>query len=409
MSPTTTVLQGLSLCNFCQKRLGLKLGSKYENKGECYICGQIMTLVKPISEEIVAKLKDYEFETFLIGASVPHTVLNNEDELRSRFKIKGRDSIKSQITKLLSQNVKRQTGKIVNYSKPDLTILASMADRLIDINVRSVWLSGRYVKLKRGLPQRSSECATCSGLGCAECAYKGRTTDSVQGRITDFLSGTFEAEGCNFVWLGSEDENSLVRGSGRPFYVEVVKPKRRFALKEKFRRQIGTMKKKSIFFKSKEITILDLVQLEHRVTHVPQFEITARIYLYKKPSALSIERSQLNSLEQTFPNELVTVRLSRKFRTIQKEIRSISFKELEDENSIELTINCDGGIPLKKFISGQDNIVRPNLGSYLSSYEIAREKPFDILNVKVKETFGINSTRFRAIHESALNENECTD
>ncbi len=135
MRSTTAVLQGLWLCNYCQKRLGLKLRSEKKNEDDCYVCGKTMTFMKPISEEIIAKLMDYEYDTFLVGASVPHTVLDNEDELKSRFKIKGRDSIKSQITKLLSQKIKKQTGKIVNYSKPDLTVLASMADRQIDVNL----------------------------------------------------------------------------------------------------------------------------------------------------------------------------------------------------------------------------------------------------------------------------------
>ena len=138
----------------------------------CYVCAGAMTLVKPLSDDIVVELKKYDYDTFLVGASVPHTILDNDDELRSRFKIKGRDSIKSQITKMLSQKVKTQTGKTVNYSKPDLTILASMGDRQISINLRSIWLAGKYVKLKRGLPQRSSACGICNGLGCAECGYR---------------------------------------------------------------------------------------------------------------------------------------------------------------------------------------------------------------------------------------------
>ena len=343
-----------------------------------------MARVKPLAEEIVAKLEEYEYDTFLVGASVPHTVLDNEDELRSRFKIKGRDSVKSQITKLLSQKVKQQTGKAVNYSRPDLTVLASMNEGLITINLRSVWLRGRYVKLRRGLPQRSSVCGICSGLGCAGCDYKGRTIDSVQSRISDFLTGVFAAEGCNFVWLGSEDENSLVSGSGRPFYVEVTKPKKRFAMKEVLTSR-GNGGKRKIFFKSKEVQIKELELLERRVTDVPQFEITAQVNLKRKTDAAPFGDSQIESLEKNFSNVLTSVRLSRKFRTVQKEIRGISCKTRDGGETIELLVHCDGGIPLKKLVSGQDETVRPNLGTYFSSYEIDPEKPFDILNVTIKK------------------------
>ncbi len=261
----------------------------------------------------------------------------------------------------------------------------------------------------RGLPQRSSACATCSGLGCAECGYKGRISDSVQGRITDFLTATFEAEGCNFVWLGSEDENSLVTGAGRPFYAEVLKPKRRFALKEKFGKKKCATKRQTVFFRSKEIQIRDLEILERRVTDVPQFEIATKVNLIRKPDAPTLEKSQMDLLEKSFSNVFASIRLSRKFRTVQKEIRNITCRKSEDGNLLELTINCDGGIPLKKFVSGQDDTVRPNLGAFLASYEIDREKPFDILGVKIKENAAASQPRNRGTSGSALNDTEYLD
>ena len=344
-----------------------------------------MSSVRPLSAEIMEKLREYDYETFLIGASVPHTILDKDDELRSRFKIKGRDSMKSQITKMLSQKVALQTGKSVNYSKPDLTILVSMSDQEITISLRSVWLSGKYVKLKRGLPQRSSICGICNGLGCAECSYRGRSLDSVQGRITDFLTKAFEAESCNFVWLGSEDENSLVKAPGRPFYVEVVKPKKRFAMKDKLGNSSRSKHRKTIIFRSKEIQVRELELLERRITDVPQFEITAKIFLRKKSGAPALDPVTMETVETNFEDINAAVRLSRKFRTVQKEIHSIRCHPIDNGERLELKIDCDGGIPLKKLVSGQDDTVTPNLRHYFDSYEIDREEPFDVLSVRIKD------------------------
>ena len=340
-----------------------------------------MASVKSIADQVVKTLENYDYETFLVGASVPHTILDNDDELRSRFKIKGRDGLKSQITKMLSQKVKLQTAKLVNYSKPDLTVLVSIVDRQISVNVRSLWLSGKYVKLKRGLPQRSSTCEVCNGLGCAECGYRGSSLESVQTQITNFLVSTFEAESCNFVWLGSEDENSLVKPPGRTFYVEVVRPKKRFAMKDGLK---STPKRNPIFFRSPEIQIRDLVLLDRRVTEVPTFEIQAKVYLKRKPEAAALNLDKIKALRSNFTAKTVSVRLSRKFRTVQKEIHWIHAK-LQEDGSLELKISCDGGIPLKKLISGQDDSVLPNLGQYLTSYEIDRAQPFDVMEVKIRE------------------------
>ncbi len=346
-----------------------------------------MTSVRPLSEEIVKNLNDYDYQTFLIGASVPHTILDNDDELRSRFKIKGRDSVKSQITKMLSQAVKLETGKEINYSKPDLTVLASLTDKQISVNVRSLWLSGKYVKLKRGLPQRSLTCEICNGLGCAGCGYRGSSPDSIQARITNFLASTFGGETCNFVWMGSEDENSLVRTPGRPFYVEVVKPRKRFAMKDR----LAQKKTKVPFFRSKEILIRDLELLDKKVTEIPTFEIQAKVFLRKKPESPPLETGQIRAMESKFTKAGVSVRLSRKFRTVQKEIHWIRVKAKDAGESVEVKVSCDGGVPLKKLISGQDDTVSPNLGQYLGSYEIDRARPFDVLRVTIKAGSGVNS------------------
>lgn len=386
---TALLFQKVSLCNFCQLRLGLKMkGRSTGAKEDCYICGGMLEQTNLLANQIEQKLKPYQFENFLIGASVPHTILDREDEIRSRFKIKGKDSAKSQITKLLSEKIRLCTGKAVNYSRPDITILASMGESQITVSARSVWLSGRYLKLRRGIAQRSTVCEVCSGLGCAHCNYRGRAQDSVQARITDFLTRTFQAENCNFVWLGSEDENSLVIGTGRPFFVEIVEPKKRLALSKinSGKTKRSTRGKSRVFFRSKDLRVIDLVQLDRRVTEVPQFEISAVVNLrLKKDHIESLTRDLLDSIEKTFAGTMVRVRLSRKFRTVQKEIHSITCKSEDNGNRVQLEIQCDGGVPLKKLVASQDGSVEPNLSQYFSSYEVDSEKPFDILSVRVKE------------------------
>ena len=371
----------------CQKRLGLKLKERSkDSETSCFICNGKLLSLKSLSNEIVTKLKDYEFETFLIGASVPHEILDNEDELRARFKIKGKDGIKSQITKMLSQEVRLATKKVVNYAKPDLTVLASLSENSISISLKSIWMSGRYVKLVRGLPQRSGDCPICTGLGCAQCNYRGRSADSVQSRISDYLTTVFSAEDCSFIWLGSEDEKSLVKGKGRLFFVEIIKPRKRFALNDKLVIKKNRQKRSRTFYRSREIQIKDLKMLDRRMADIPQFEIVARVILKKNSLANPLDQSEIQSLEDHFRNCLISVRLSRKFRTVEKGIRSIKVTSLEDGERMELEIHCDGGIPIKKLVTGQDGTVQPNLANFFSSrYEIDKAMPFDILDVEVKE------------------------
>ncbi len=134
---------------------------------------------------------------------------------------------------------------------------------------------------------------------------------------------------------------------------------------------------------------MDLKLLDRKVTNVPPFEIEAAVNLIKKPEALALEQSRLDALESNAPNQLVTVRLSRKSRTVQKRIESISTKVSDGGERLQLLIKCDGGIPLRKLVTGRDYGVEPNLSELLSSYDIDPAKPFDIMDVKIKKPSGL--------------------
>jgi tRNA pseudouridine synthase 10 len=66
-----------------------------------------------IIHKIMETLRNnYDFNTFLIGATLPSNFLEREDEIRARMKIRGRESIKSQLTRILRNcSVKSQKRK----------------------------------------------------------------------------------------------------------------------------------------------------------------------------------------------------------------------------------------------------------------------------------------------------------
>ncbi|MDG6906576.1 MAG: hypothetical protein JRN20_12410, partial [Nitrososphaerota archaeon] len=133
--------------------------------------------------------------------------------------------------------------------------------------------------------------------------------------------------------------------------------------------------------------IPDFEILRSKPANIPQFKITAKIHLKKtgdsRESAINAEQIQKN-----FSETNVNVRISRKSRTVQRRIHSLNVLVEEGGDSATLTIDCDGGIPLKKFVSGQDGTVEPNISSLISSYELDKTAPFDITDVQIKEVFG---------------------
>lgn len=364
-------IREMSLCKFCSAREGLRSRSEKV----CSLCNGLFNQIGQFSKEVTEKLQDYQYDTFLVGTTMPSEVIDNEDELRARFRIRGKEGIKSQFNSILTEKIALLTKKKVNYSMPDVTVLLSLSTGSISVTSRSVWLSARYKKQKRGVSQRSSTCQVCNGLGCAECSYKGRSGKSVETLASSLFSDKFRAESCSFVWLGSEDENSLVGGSGRPFYVEVIQPRRRYA-------GVAISKKRKLELASEGVEIVKIHRLERKFSDVPLFDISCRVFL-KRDEESDTPEFQAREIEKNFSNCLVGVRLNRKYRIVQRLVRSVK-ASAHAEGTAELMIECEGGIPIKKLVTGQDNTVEPNLSNLIKFYHIEPERPFDILDVKLR-------------------------
>ncbi len=62
----------INLCKYCLEREGIKA----QAAKSCDLCGGLLGRLDSSAEEIVKKLSEYEYETFLIGASIPQSVLD---------------------------------------------------------------------------------------------------------------------------------------------------------------------------------------------------------------------------------------------------------------------------------------------------------------------------------------------
>jgi tRNA pseudouridine synthase 10 len=342
--------------------------------------------LEALSKVIAARSEEFEFSNFQVGAKIPPYLLDREDEIRADLKIKGRESLKSQITRNLNLLVSGRTGKPVEFKRPDLTVLVNLPEGVVEFQPRPIWVKARYLKHTRGISQRESLCPTCNGVGCAVCSFTGRKSKSVQALVRELLMRLFNAENVNFIWMGSEDENSLVLGEGRPFYAELLKPRRR---SPPLQEVLGD--------DSTPVTVRDLEVLRSRPRTVPHFKINCTVHLVKLPNSTSEPQVLAKEeIEGKFRNCSVQVRLSRKFRVVSRTIDALKLTNSNNDR-LDLEIECDGGIPIKKFVLGDsDNSqasVWPNLSEYLKGFAIDPEKPFDIMRVTLQQPEATNAVR----------------
>jgi len=361
----SVILKNYALCDRCVSRqLSLAksdLKKKYITKTSkpCYICNGLMRNIDELLELVLGALKKYQFNTFLIGAVLPQQMLEREDEVRARFKIKGTENIKSDLTRELGKLLGSATGGSVDYRRPDVTINVDVTKKQVTARSKAIYLFGRYVKNVRGLSQKQERCKVCNGKGCVQCNNTGLSGfDSVEGIIAKKLIDSFNCDSAKFAWVGGEDKDSLVLNEGRPFFVKVINPRSRFVepkeisfgngVQARFIKEVDRLPDKPLRFKVK---------------------VTLTIECERNIDDASLERlKQLNNASVKFAGK--------KSREVSKNIHE--FNAMASNNVLEVSMVADGGLTIKQFVGGDG--IEPSISQLIGCK--ATCKSFDVLSVQ---------------------------
>lgn len=345
------------------KLLGQKIRKKTKSKNKkCYVCKNVFDTLHFYLDKMKETSSVYDFKTFLVGAKLKPSVLDRDDHLRSRFKLRGIDGIKTSITRELAKQFSRKTKRIHNVADPDLTITVDFKTESCEAHSKSLYVSGRYVKPVRDIPQKQKPCQNCLGKGCVTCQRHGMTEfDSVEGMISKYFFDRFGATQAKITWIGGEDTTSVVLGKGRPFFAKLLNPKKR---KPKIPDNI----------QSDKITILGLKQ----ISKIPQgpipFVSKVKLYITTENPITAEDLAKLNELN----NNTVAI-YEKSGKRSEKKIHSIKY-DVESQNSFYLSMKLDGGVPLKHFVAGED--IFPNVSDLISNKSKLERFDFDEVNIR---------------------------
>ena len=369
------ILKEYDLCNVClgrlfAKKLGLasnkKLGEKIHHtlkikSAKCYICKNIFDGINSQVAKMLETSADHDFATFLVGTKLKPSILDRDDHMRSRFRLRGIDGIKTNITRELAKQFSRKTKKKIESAEPDLVFMIDFKADSCVIQTKPVFLWGHYTKTERSMPQKQKPCTTCLGKGCVNCNYHGISEfHSIEGLISKYLFEKFDALQAKITWIGGEDSTSLVLGSGRPFFVKLLCPKKRHT----------RLPKKITLGK---IVLYDLKLISKTPAGPVPFTSKVKLYITCENK---IEQKDLSKLDQLEKNTLAVYEKSGK-RT-EKLIQNIQYK-INSENSFYFSMIASGGLPLKRFVSGDD--IFPNISDILENK--CRCEIFDFEAVKI--------------------------
>jgi len=329
------------------KRLGEKIRKiiKQSNPKSCYLCKNLMPELGVYLNKILDISKEYEFSTFLIGAILQPSILDRDDIVRSKLKLRGIAGIKSDITREMGKQFGKKTRTTVDYHNPDIVFTIDFKKDQREVKPKAIILQGRYTKESRGIPQKQQACKRCDGKGCFVCNFHGISEfNSVEGKIARFLFEKYGAQQAKITWIGSEDESSLVLGNGRPFFIKLINPhKRQITLPKKIRLE--------------DIAILNL----RTISKIPTYQIKFKTkVLLEISTEKGHDPESLNILEG-LKDKTVLIHDNSTWKN-QKRIYDIKIKKIS-HRSFTMLVECDGGIPIKRFVAGPN--IEPNISMLL--------------------------------------------
>ena len=367
------ILKKYELCDNClgrsfskqlhlssNKLLGKKLRKKKKPSQKCYICKNLFDNLNHFLKLMLDSSSRYSFSTFSVGAIIKPSITDRDDYIRSKYKLKGIDSVKTDITRELGKSFSRKTKKNVDFLDPEVTFTINLKDESCQLRSKSLTLSGRYIKTLRGIPQKQKSCTNCFGKGCRICNFHGISEfDSVEGMISQFLFEKYGGTTAKFTWIGGEDKSSLVLGTGRPFFVKIQNPHKR------------NLKLTSMSLDFLKITNLKII---HDSPKKPlKFYSSIKI---KISTELEIDSKNLKKLKDLTRHPIVVYEKSGK--RSEKKLLSVKYTK-NSTNNFTLFIKAEGGLPIKRFVYSDD--VSPGISQILDISCTCQE--FDFLDIEV--------------------------
>jgi tRNA pseudouridine synthase 10 len=356
-----------------------KCAPKADSEAKCFLCEDKFELIEDLTHKALVAIEGYEFSTFLVGIELPVRVEEREDEFKAAFNLGHGESIRHEFGRIFGKAIAQRTAKEVDYLKPDIVVVFNPFMEKIRLQVNPLFVAGRYQKLVRDIPQSKWFCSTCRGRGCEKCGGTGKMyPESVEELSSKaLLEATLGAESF-FHASGREDIDARMLGSGRPFVIEVSKPKKRFIELKEIEEKINAGAVDKIVVSKLRFATKDAVR------RLKKGECAQKVYSLLAEFEHEISDEDLRLIEEKFSNVCIKQQtplrvLHRRADLIrEKYIYKVKVKKVSLKRAL-LEIHCQGGLYVKELVSGDEGRTNPNVSDLLKNP--AKTLKLDVLNV----------------------------
>ncbi|MGI0131976.1 MAG: tRNA pseudouridine(54/55) synthase Pus10 [Thermoplasmata archaeon] len=237
---------GLGLCAECFGRLFGRLGHGLTNPERarrlfaalgretpvhaepCALCGGVFDRWDTWVPRVLRAGEGVEWKRFACGSRWDPERLAHEEAIWVSVGSAFGESARGAYNRELGKHVEVATGALGGPDRPDVVFLADLPVGRVEVTILPLYLCGRYRKLDRTLPQTRWPCRRCGGRGCVTCHGTGKTyPTSVEEIVAAPVLRATGGAGSRFHGMGREDIDARMLGRGRPFVLEVLKPRRR--------------------------------------------------------------------------------------------------------------------------------------------------------------------------------------
>lgn len=353
----------------------------------CYLCHDIFLNLQKYVDKAKEIAKTYEYSTFLCGTSLNYKIVNQEDKFKVEFNLLESESFKNHFNREVGKLLSTELNKPPDFEHPDILFIFSLdyANFEVQLLVRSLFISGKYNKLIRGIPQTRWPCRKCQGNGCSDCNFTGTQYDtSIEQLISPLFIEMSMATGSKFHGAGREDIDVRMLGDGRPFILELKEPKRRnfdldYIAQQVNKIQYGKVKISDLKYSCKK----EVINLKSKA------ERTQKVYLALVEANESIDKNsfenKFNLLRNMIENHKIYQRTP--FRVSHRRADLIREKfvfKIESEylspNLFKFIIITQGGTYIKELISGDEGRTKPSFSEVFGIKLICKE--LDVIDIK---------------------------
>ena len=384
------ILKEYDLCNHCLGRafgllgkgnnyirgksirlvLNMEKGAKGEGSiqepQECELCGNVFKKTEHLAwlcYDKVSKL-GLEFESFLVGSKLPKEVVEKEREIIEKFELKYAEPINRELNREIGKILELMLQKPVNKSNPDVVFIVEPYSERVELQIKPLYVYGRYRKLVRGIPQTPLR------------GFKESIASIICKPFSEATKGK-----CVFHGAGREDIDVRMLGNGRPFVIEVKRPIKRRINLEKTAEEINQSGKVEVL----GLRFINKEEAERILTSNHKKEYEALVYVEEGISREEVEKV-VKALEGTIIHQRTPRRvLGRRADLVRMRKIHEAEGEFVDKRHFKLRLITDGGLYIKELISGDNGRTSPSVSEILGKKAWCEK--LDVLNILESENF----------------------